>query len=81
MRVSGENICLDGRPSSRPSSLLMGRSQHQEMTATVRRIKLPEPLWPKARLRALDERADFQDVVARALVHYLRTPVKREART
>lgn len=41
-------------------------------------VKLPEPLWRKARIRALDERAEFQAVVARALDLYLKTPVKRE---
>lgn len=40
-------------------------------------IKLPEGLWRAARIRALDERAEFQAVVARALERYLKTPVKR----
>lgn len=39
-------------------------------------VKLPEALWRAARVRALDERRDFQDVVADALVLYLKTPPK-----
>jgi len=39
---------------------------------------LPEALWLQAKKRALDERADFRDVVMRGLELYLKTPTKRE---
>mgnify|MGYP002155001072 CR=1 FL=1 len=41
-------------------------------------IKLPETLWREARIRALDERDEFQRLVARALELYLKTPLKRQ---
>ena len=39
-------------------------------------VKLPADLWRAARHRALDERRDFQDVVADALELYLKRPQK-----
>jgi hypothetical protein len=39
-------------------------------------LKLPAPIWREARIRALDERRDFQDVVADALELYLKRPQK-----
>lgn len=39
-------------------------------------VKLPADLWRAARHRALDERRDFQDVVASALELYLKQPLK-----
>ena len=39
-------------------------------------VKLPVELWQRARHRALDERRDFQDVVAEALELYLKRPLK-----
>ena len=39
-------------------------------------LKLPAPIWREARIRALDERKDFQDVVADALEAYLKRPQK-----
>jgi hypothetical protein len=41
-------------------------------------IRLPKPLWRDARVRALDEDIDLQDLVAAALAAYLKTPIKRE---
>jgi hypothetical protein len=35
-------------------------------------LKLPEDLWRRAHIRALEERGDLQDVIARALEVYLR---------
>ena len=37
-------------------------------------VKLSSDLWRAARVRALDERRDFQDVVADALTLYLKQP-------
>lgn len=39
-------------------------------------MKLPRSLWHAARVRALDERIDFQELVARALAAYLQKPAK-----
>lgn len=41
-------------------------------------LKLPAPIWREGRIRALDERRDFQDVVADALKLYLKQPQKEE---
>ncbi len=35
-------------------------------------MKLPADLWRAGRIRALDERRGFQDVVADALAYYLK---------
>lgn len=40
-------------------------------------VKLPEEVWRRARIRAIEERRDFQDLVAEALEEYL---AKREKR-
>ena len=40
-------------------------------------LRVPEPVWRAARIRALEERRPFQEVLADALTLYLRTPVKR----
>lgn len=40
-------------------------------------IRLPEALWRKARIRALDEGRTFQELVQRSLELYLKTPVER----
>jgi hypothetical protein len=40
-------------------------------------IRLPKSLWLGARVRALETGADLQDLVAAALVAYLKTPMKR----
>jgi hypothetical protein len=39
-------------------------------------VKLPAELWRAARHRALDERRDFQNLVAEALELYLKRPLK-----
>ncbi|MFI5396596.1 MAG: hypothetical protein ACHQ9S_13765 [Candidatus Binatia bacterium] len=39
-------------------------------------VKLNAELWRAARHRALDERRDFQDVVASALTLYLKQPLR-----
>ena len=44
-------------------------------------IRFPEDLWRAARIRALDERIDFQAVVIKAIEAYLRTPIGRTRAT
>lgn len=39
-------------------------------------MKLPADVWRAGRIRAIDERRDFQDVVAEALELYLKRPQK-----
>jgi hypothetical protein len=34
-------------------------------------LRLPADLWRQARIRAIDERTDYQEIVARALRAYL----------
>jgi hypothetical protein len=48
-----------------------GDSEKVKITA-----KLPVSLWRAARVRALDERRDFQDVVIDTLELYLKHPQK-----
>ena len=43
-------------------------------------MKLPADLWREGRIRALDERKDFQDVVADAWRVYLQRPRKGQAK-
>ncbi len=46
-----------------------------EMIKTT--LRLPENVWREARIRALDERKDFQTVVAEALEAHLKTKPKK----
>ena len=39
-------------------------------------VALAESLWKRARIRAIEEGVDLQDIVSRALELYLRTPTK-----
>ena len=39
-------------------------------------LSLPEDLWREAKIRAMDEKRNLQDVVADALRAYLKTPRK-----
>ena len=41
-------------------------------------LRVPAELWEAARIRAIQERRTFQDVLADALRMYLKTPVKGE---
>jgi len=42
-------------------------------------IRLPEDIWRAARIKALDEDRDFQDIVADALRDYLKKrPTRRK---
>ena len=44
-------------------------------------VAIEEGLWKRARIRAIEEHADLQDLVSRALTLYLRTPIKPEGGT
>jgi hypothetical protein len=51
----------------------MKASDWGEGVRTVRTsIEIPEDVWRAAKIRAMDERKNFQDVVAAALRAYLR---------
>lgn len=50
------------------------KTTEQETVKTT--IRLPKPLWLEARVRALETGADLQDLVAAALVAYLKAPAK-----
>ena len=39
-------------------------------------VALEEGLWKRARIRAIEEGVDLQDIVTKALERYLRTPSK-----
>jgi hypothetical protein len=41
-------------------------------------MKLPEDVWERGHIRALQERRDFQDVVADALEMYLKAKPRKE---
>jgi hypothetical protein len=42
-------------------------------------LRVPEPLWKAARIRALEERRPFQELLADALALYLKSaPPRRE---
>ena len=57
----------------------MAKSEKETVKTTIR---LPRALWKDARVRALDEGRDFQEIVARALETYLKTgPKRREGRS
>jgi hypothetical protein len=44
-------------------------------------IDLPEELWRKAKMRAVDERSDLRSVVIAALEGYLKVrPIRRESK-
>ena len=40
-------------------------------------IRLPRAIWHAARVRALDEQIDFQDLVAAALEAHLKKPQRK----
>jgi hypothetical protein len=51
----------------------MGKGERVKTT-----VGLERSLWEKARIRAVQEGRDLQDVIADALTAYLRTPVVRK---
>jgi len=57
----------------------MERKRRKEATPMVMKatLRLREPLWRAGRIRALEERTSFQDLVARALEQYLKAPMKK----
>ena len=40
-------------------------------------LRLPRSIWRAAKIRAMDEDRDFQDIVADALKAYLKTKLKK----
>jgi hypothetical protein len=51
----------------------MKRSTRPPGTVTVKTsIELPEDLWKEAKIRAMDEKSNLQDVIAAALKSYLK---------
>lgn len=55
----------------------MKRSDWGEGVRTVKTsIEIPEEIWRAAKIRAMDERKNFQDLVAAALREYLKRPKK-----
>jgi hypothetical protein len=59
----------------------MGAHERKEKKPMMKTsLSLPEDLWRAAKIRALDERADLQEVVARALEGYLKTKPRKEER-
>ena len=40
-------------------------------------IRMPRAVWHAARVRALDEQIDFQDLVVAALEAYLKKPLRK----
>ena len=55
---------------------VMKKTESTEMVKTT--MRLPKALWRDARIRALDEDRDFQEIVVSALEAYLKTPRKRQ---
>jgi hypothetical protein len=52
-----------------------------ERTTVKTTVDLPEDLWRRAKMRALDERTDLRSVMIAALDAYLKTrPLRREAK-
>jgi len=50
-------------------------SKNEEMQKTT--LRLPRSIWRAAKIRAIDEGRDFQDVVADALKTYLKTKLTK----
>jgi hypothetical protein len=55
----------------------MQRSKWGKGVRTIKTsIEIPEEIWRATKIRAMDERKNFQDLVAVALREYLRRPRK-----
>lgn len=56
----------------------MGRSSDfgKGVRTTKTSIEIPEELWRAAKIRAMDERRNFQDIVAEALRDFLKRSKK-----
>ncbi len=48
------------------------RASDKEWVKTT--VRLPEALWRRAKIRAVEERSDFQAVLIEALTAFLATP-------
>jgi hypothetical protein len=60
-------------------NLTMGIRKGREKEPMMKTsLSLPENLWRAAKIRALDERAELQEVIARALELYLKTKPRKE---
>jgi hypothetical protein len=56
------------------ASMKTSKTTSEETVKTT--MKLPRNLWETARIRAFQERIDFQELVALALAAYLEKPAK-----
>lgn len=54
----------------------MRRSNWKGVKTTKTSIEIPEEIWRAAKIRAMDEKKNFQDIVAEALAEYLKKPKK-----
>ncbi len=53
------------------------RSEFGEGVKTVNtNVEIPEEIWRAAKIRAMDEKRNLQDVIAEALGDYLKKPKK-----
>jgi hypothetical protein len=57
-------------PMNRPTRFEEG------VTTVKTSIEIPEELWRAAKIRAVEQRKNFQDVVAEALREFLKKPKK-----
>jgi hypothetical protein len=56
-----------------------GRSRKEGETTVKTTVDLPEALWRKAKVRAMDERTDLRQVVIAALESHLKPkPTRRQ---
>ena len=62
------------------SVAMKSKQEKKQMPERMRKTSLaiPEHLWKAAHIRALDEDADLQDIIAKALELYLKT-VRKES--
>jgi hypothetical protein len=55
----------------------MKKSEWGEGVHTIKTsVEIPEELWAAAKIRAVHEKSNLQDVIAAALRQYLRAPKK-----
>jgi hypothetical protein len=54
-----------------------GRPKKEAAPMVKTTLRVPEAVWRAARIRAVEERRTFQDVLADALTMYLKTALKR----
>ncbi len=57
----------------------MEKAKRTDIVKTT--MALPRDLWKRARVRAIDEDRDLQDVVVSAVEEYLRKPLRRQGDT